>query len=116
MAPPRPSDLTAAQVYEELGGEVYWAGKPYATAYEAAHDMVRELRGSDVPKHRILAIGDSVRTDIAGAVAYGLDALFVGQGIHRRSVMPDGVLRVEPLADLFRGQPAAVAAMATLRW
>ncbi|MGI9424695.1 MAG: TIGR01459 family HAD-type hydrolase [Hyphomicrobiaceae bacterium] len=105
-----------AQVYEELGGHVHWAGKPFATAYEAAHRNAEELRGTKVDKHRILAIGDAVRTDISGAVAYGLDALFVGQGIHRQAVMPDGVVIVERLERLFHGQPQAIAATATLRW
>ncbi|MEM6495343.1 MAG: TIGR01459 family HAD-type hydrolase [Pseudomonadota bacterium] len=105
-----------AKVYEDMGGDVFWAGKPFATAYEAAAAKAAELRGMKVEKSRILAIGDSVRTDIAGAVGYGIDALFIGQGIHREAIMPDGKFLSEELADLFDGQPQAKAAMETLRW
>lgn len=105
-----------AKVYEDMGGDVFWAGKPFATAYDAAGEKAAELRGTRVEKSRILAIGDSVRTDIAGAVGYGIDALFIGQGIHREAIMPDGDFLPEQLAGLFDGQPQAKAAMETLRW
>ena len=105
-----------AKVYEDLGGEVFWAGKPFATAYEAATRKAEKLRGSTIPRSNVLAIGDSVRTDIAGAVTYGIDALFIGQGIHREAVMPNGELDAPSLRGLFAGQPSAIAAMSTLRW
>ena len=105
-----------AKVYEDMGGDVFWAGKPYAPAYAAAMDRASRLRGDKVEKQRILAIGDSVRTDIAGAAAYGIDVLFIGQGIHRDMVMPSGQLVESALTTLFAGQPRAVAAMASLRW
>jgi HAD superfamily hydrolase (TIGR01459 family) len=66
-----------AQRYEALGGTVRWHGKPLPDVYETAF---RLLRVSD--KRRILAIGDSIRTDIAGANAAGVDSLFVATGIH----------------------------------
>ena len=105
-----------AKVYEDMGGDVFWAGKPFATAYDAAEEKAAELRGMKVEKSRILAIGDSVRTDIAGAVGYGIDALFIGQGIHREAIMPNGSFLPEQIAALFDGQPQATAAMETLRW
>ncbi len=105
-----------ARVYEDLGGDVFWAGKPHTIAYEAALQKSERLRGEPLDKSRILAIGDAVRTDIAGAAAFGIDALFVGQGIHRGQVMPDGRLRASALADLFAGQAPAIAATDTLRW
>lgn len=105
-----------AKVYEDLGGEVYWAGKPYDAAYAAAQRKAEELRGLAVATSDILAIGDSVRTDIAGAVSFGIDALFIGQGIHRESIMPSGEFVEDELDALFKGQPQAVAAMTTLRW
>ncbi|MBU2534033.1 MAG: TIGR01459 family HAD-type hydrolase, partial [Alphaproteobacteria bacterium] len=76
-----------AAVYEELGGPVYWAGKPHATAYEAALRHAEALRGETVAKGEVLAIGDAVRTDVAGAVRFGIDALFIAQGIHRDDVL-----------------------------
>jgi len=66
-----------AQRYEEMGGKVRWHGKPLPDVYETAF---RLLAIED--KRRILAIGDSIRTDIAGANAAGIDSLFVVTGIH----------------------------------
>ena len=105
-----------AKVYEDMGGDVFWAGKPYASAYGAAMAKAAQLRGSDVDKDRILAIGDSVRTDVAGAAAFGVDVLFIGQGIHRDLVMPSGYIDEPALTELFAGEPAAIAAMPGLRW
>ena len=51
-----------------------------------------ELRGMAVARSRILAIGDAIRTDIAGAQAAGIDALLVGHGIHRGELMRDGLM------------------------
>lgn len=105
-----------AKVYEDLGGEVFWAGKPYDAAYSAASAKARELFGTTVVKSDILAIGDSVRTDVAGAVSFGIDVLFIGQGIHREAIMPEGSFIEAELTRLFAGQPQAIAAMTTLRW
>lgn len=105
-----------ATVYADLGGPVFWAGKPHADAYEAAHARAEELRGETVAKSRILAIGDAERTDVAGAHRFGVDALFIGQGIHRDTVMRDPVtLRGAQVEELFADHDhRPVAAMATL--
>jgi HAD superfamily hydrolase (TIGR01459 family) len=66
-----------AQWYEQAGGHVRWHGKPYRSVY----DTCLALLGID-DRRRILAVGDSLRTDIAGAAAAGLDSLFVAGGIH----------------------------------
>ncbi len=71
-----------AELYETLGGEAVMAGKPYAPIYHAALARAAELAGGAVDPARVLAIGDGVATDIAGANAQGLDALFVVGGIH----------------------------------
>lgn len=106
-----------AAVYESLNAPVYWAGKPHATAYEAALVEASRLRGTRVEKDRVLAIGDSVRTDIAGAVAFGINAVFIGQGIHRNHVAPEGEINPAGLASLFAAPvPQAIAAMMSLRW
>ena len=45
------------------------------------------LRGGPVPaRKRVLAIGDSVRTDLKGAAAFGLDCMFVTSGIHAERI------------------------------
>ena len=72
-----------AEVYEALGGVTIYAGKPHRPIYTAALERIAALRGAPVAPGRALAIGDALRTDLAGAVAAGLDALFVAEGIHR---------------------------------
>src|ERR1700722_4477198 len=72
-----------ARRYEELGGAVVYAGKPYAPIYDRALTLAEHIRGAPIEKPRVLAIGDGMRTDIAGAARAGLDALFVTGGIHR---------------------------------
>ncbi|MEO1266298.1 MAG: HAD hydrolase-like protein, partial [Pseudomonadota bacterium] len=63
-----------------------------------------------------LAIGDAIRTDIAGAVAFGVDALFIGQGIHREAVMPDGDLDRDAFDSLLaNASHLPIAGMASLR-
>lgn len=71
-----------AQSYEEMGGDVYYAGKPYAPIYERAIAVASKLNGRAIAKERVLAIGDAIRTDIAGAVGFGIDSLLIARGIH----------------------------------
>jgi len=72
-----------ADAYAALGGEVLYCGKPHAPIYQAALTTAAVLRGGGVPEHkRVLAIGDSVRTDLKGAQAFGIDYMFVTSGIH----------------------------------
>ena len=106
-----------AELYAEMGGPVYWAGKPYAAAYERAMEVVARLRGRAPDPKRVLAIGDAVRTDIAGASAFGLDALFIAQGIHRDELIREGRLDPAMLAR-FLGTHGArpIAAMEGVAW
>jgi HAD superfamily hydrolase (TIGR01459 family) len=76
-----------ADLYAELGGEVYYAGKPHKPLYDKALAETARVRaarklGGEVPLNRVLAIGDSVRTDLKGAHDLGVDCLFVTAGIH----------------------------------
>jgi HAD superfamily hydrolase (TIGR01459 family) len=71
-----------ADAYAELGGEVLYCGKPYAPIYHTALAAAAAHRGRAPPLARVLAIGDSVRTDLKGAAAFGLDSLFVVSAIH----------------------------------
>jgi HAD superfamily hydrolase (TIGR01459 family) len=68
---------TLAQRYEELGGRVSWHGKPYPSVYEASLAMLGIAN-----RRRVLAVGDSLRTDIAGARAAGIDAVWIVGGLH----------------------------------
>ena len=71
-----------ADLYAASGGEVVYAGKPYRPIYEQAMSAARKVRGRNTEYARVLAIGDSVRTDLKGATAFGIDCLFVTAGIH----------------------------------
>jgi HAD superfamily hydrolase (TIGR01459 family) len=71
-----------ADLYASLGGEVLYAGKPHRPIYETALAKAAAVRGQGTGLDRVLAIGDSVRTDLAGASAFGIDCLFVTAGIH----------------------------------
>lgn len=72
---------TLAQRYEEMGGDVFWHGKPHAPVY----DRCLSLMGIK-DKGRILAVGDSLRTDVAGANAAGINVALVTFGIHREEL------------------------------
>ncbi|TNB48148.1 TIGR01459 family HAD-type hydrolase [Martelella lutilitoris] len=80
-----------AALYEELGGETRIAGKPHTPIYEAAMATARTLLG-DVDKARVLAIGDGMPTDVKGALDYGLDLLFIAEGIHAGDYTVDGTV------------------------
>jgi HAD superfamily hydrolase (TIGR01459 family) len=71
-----------ADRYAAAGGEVLYAGKPHRPIYEQALTRAEQIRGRSVAPSRVLAIGDSVRTDLKGAAAFGIDCLFVTAGIH----------------------------------
>ncbi len=69
---------TLARRYEELAEvEVVYHGKPHAPVY---HRVLERLGITDAA--RLVAVGDSFRTDIAGAGALGIDGVLVAGGIH----------------------------------
>jgi len=67
-----------AQRYAALGGEVRSVGKPDAAIYGPALDVL------GVPRNGVLAVGDALRTDIAGATAAGIASVWVLGGIHEQ--------------------------------
>jgi HAD superfamily hydrolase (TIGR01459 family) len=71
-----------AALYEAMGGKVIQAGKPYRPIYEATLAKAAAVLGRIPPKAGILAIGDAIRTDVIGAVSFGIDSLFLTAGIH----------------------------------
>lgn len=66
-----------AEEYERRGGVVRRHGKPRPEIYQ---DCFAMLDGT--PPARVLAIGDGLKTDVAGANAVGIDSLFIAQGVH----------------------------------
>jgi HAD superfamily hydrolase (TIGR01459 family) len=103
-----------AELYLELGGEVIFYGKPHRPIYERAIALATERRGRAVQLNRVLAIGDSVRTDLAGAQGFGIDCLFVTRGIHAEDF--DGIDQLDPASvrELFGHPPRALTR--ELRW
>ena len=72
-----------AQAYEAIGGAVVYAGKPYRPVYETALAMAGALDRMAAPEvSRTVAVGDAIRTDIAGASGYGIPSVLVARGIH----------------------------------
>ncbi|HVV41106.1 MAG TPA: TIGR01459 family HAD-type hydrolase [Nitrobacter sp.] len=103
-----------AELYRELGGEVIFYGKPHRPIYERAMELARQRRGQETPLNRVLAIGDSVRTDLAGAHAFGIDLLFVTRGIHAEEFA--GIDQLDPASvkELFGHPPLAL--IRELKW
>ena len=69
-----------AALYTEMGGESLYFGKPHPPIYDLARRRL-EAMGKLAPDHRILCIGDGIRTDVAGAMGEDLDALFITGGL-----------------------------------
>ena len=62
-----------AKIFEELGGEVTYYGKPHKEIYTLCFKE----------NEKVLAIGDNLRTDIKGANNLNKDCLFITDGVHR---------------------------------
>lgn len=106
-----------AQLYGELGGAVQMAGKPHAPIYRLALAEAEALLGRPVDPARVLCIGDGPVTDLAGATAQGLDALFIAGGICAAELLgPDG-LQAEAVARVLAREGASARyAMGELSW
>jgi HAD superfamily hydrolase (TIGR01459 family) len=103
-----------AELYRELGGEVVFYGKPHRPIYERAMALAAERRGHAIELRKVLAIGDSVRTDLAGAHGFGIDLLFVTRGIHAEEFAGVDQLDAASVKELFGHPPRAL--MRELRW
>lgn len=75
-------------MFEDIGGEVTYVGKPHGEAYAAVLSGLSmpckgDPEGAAAPAQaRILAVGDSLHHDVAGALAAGIDVAFVTGGVH----------------------------------
>lgn len=97
---------TMAAYYEQLGGEVRIAGKPHAPIYEACLAAAKEVRGA-FAKDRVLAIGDGMPTDVKGAIASGLNLLYISGGIHVAEYTLNGQTDEALLNAYLKGQGAS---------
>lgn len=107
-----------AQLYDTLGGETVYCGKPHRPIYDTAFARATALRGREIPRDRVLGIGDALRTDILGANGAGFDALFIASGIHAAELKAEnGAIPDEAsLAELFSGTVHPRGVMPRLSW
>jgi HAD superfamily hydrolase (TIGR01459 family) len=96
-----------AQAYEALGGAVIYYGKPHRPIYDSA------LAAAGNPK-RPLAVGDGLLTDIRGANAAGLEALFIADGVHGEETRPYTGEHIQALFTRFGAEASAVTR--ALKW
>ena len=106
-------------VYQSLGGDVIWAGKPNILALHSA----AEALNLSLDETSIIMIGDSVQTDVAGAANAGYKAILIAGGIHRDDVLPlleSGPLSYKRLAEILHRDshaiPALESIMPSLKW
>ena len=71
---------TIAQLYENLGGDVFILGKPSIEIYLESTKQIKKI-----DKKKILAVGDSIHHDIKGANLFDVDSLLITSGIHKSS-------------------------------
>jgi HAD superfamily hydrolase (TIGR01459 family) len=105
-----------AELYRTLGGEVTFYGKPHAPAYDRALALAAKHRGQPVPRERMLAIGDSVRTDLAGANNSGIACVFVTRGIHSADFASLEEIDAATSKQLFGDTQPPFVLMRELRW
>ncbi|GIL93699.1 hypothetical protein Vretimale_20 [Volvox reticuliferus] len=74
-----PGSLAAA--YSSAGGPVVLMGKPSPLIYSACGEIL------GLAPAEMLAVGDSLEHDVAGALSAGVDSLFVAGGIHARELL-----------------------------
>lgn len=82
-----------AALYERLGGRVIYGGKPHTPIYDLASAAIARAAGRRIADARVLAAGDGVNTDIAGANRAGIDALFIvgDGGVHEGAADPAAI-------------------------
>lgn len=106
-----------AAAYEKLGGKVIYTGKPHKPIYDMALACIAEIKGAAVERANILCIGDGVKTDMAGAAAAGMDALFIASALHFDGASNDAPLDADTLNALFSESVIKpVAAQKRLMW
>jgi HAD superfamily hydrolase (TIGR01459 family) len=106
-----------ADLYEAHGGMVRMIGKPFRPIYTEALHQAELATGRPLDRSKILAIGDSVRTDAIGAAGAGLDLLFITGSIHAAELDAFGQPDPTSIEALLKPSDATVAGfMAKLSW
>tara|TARA_B100002051_G_C16590088_1_gene562319 strand:- start:20 stop:838 length:819 start_codon:yes stop_codon:yes gene_type:complete len=82
---------SVAKVFEEIGGEVQYFGKPYPNVYNQTNK---------IKNNKILCIGDNLNTDIKGANNQNFDSLLVLSGIHEHEIKKYNIANVLETYDV----------------
>lgn len=101
-----------ADVYQAMGGHVSWHGKPHKEIYDRAFELLGRP-----DKAKVIAVGDSLRTDVTGALNYGIGVLWNAVGIHWQEITDNNVINQEKTAKVVSHLPAnPTAILHGLRW
>ena len=76
---------SVAMVFEKMGGEVIYFGKPYSEVYNQSIDNINK---------KILSIGDNLNTDIKGANLLNYDSLLISNGVHKNEIKVNGIEKI----------------------
>ena len=76
---------SVAMIFEKMGGEVIYFGKPYAEVYNQA---------ANNKDKKILSIGDNLNTDIKGANLLNYDSLLISNGVHKNEILNQGIKNI----------------------
>ena len=76
---------SVALVFEKMGGEVIYFGKPFPAVYNQSIDNKNK---------KVLSIGDNLNTDIKGANLLNYDSLIISNGVHKDEISKDGIEKI----------------------
>ena len=76
---------SVAMVFEKMGGEVIYFGKPFSEVYNQSFNTLNK---------KILCIGDNLNTDIKGANLQNYHSLLISNGIHKKEIINYGLEKV----------------------
>ena len=76
---------SVALVFEKMGGEVIYFGKPFPEVYNQSIDNKQK---------KVLSIGDNLNTDIKGANLLNYDSLLISNGVHKDEIKKEGIAMV----------------------
>ena len=83
---------SVALIFEKMGGEVIYFGKPFSEVYNQSIDNKEK---------KVLSIGDNLNTDIKGANLLNYDSLLISNGVHKDEVKKEGIDIVAKKYEVF---------------
>ena len=92
---------SVAMIFEKIGGEVIYFGKPYPEVYNQSVN--------NLDQKKVLVIGDNLNTDIKGANNLNYDSLLITNGIHKQEIKDKGIKEIskqyEGLVNFTQSEP-----------